>query len=965
MHPDQQHVDSIFLAAAEKATASERAAYLDVACASDPELRERVERLLTAQSKVSRFLEAPAPALIETVDEPPATERPGTVVGPYKLLEQIGEGGMGAVWMAEQTEPIQRRVAVKVVKEGMDSRQVLARFEAERQALALMEHPNIAKVLDAGKAPSGRPYFVMELVKGQPITGYCDEKRLGVRDRLELFGDVCRAVQHAHQKGVIHRDLKPSNVLVAPYDGKPVVKVIDFGVAKATGQRLTDKTLFTGFGAVVGTPEYMSPEQAEVNNQDIDTRSDIYSLGVLLYELLTGSTPLTRQRTKEAALLEVLRLIREEEPPRPSTRLSESKESLPSISAQRQTEPAKLTRLVRGELDWIVMKALEKDRARRYETANGFARDIRRYLADEPVEACPPSRAYRLRKFARKNQRGLVTAAAFAVLLLIGGVISAWQAVRATRAEAKALTARDAEAASGAEARAVLKFFQDKVLAAARPEGEDGGLGREVTIRTAVEAAEPGIAAAFSDRPAVEAAIRTALGDTYYYLGLLAPALRQFERARALRHQALGPDHPDTLQSMNDIAEAYLALGRLPEALDLHEETLKLRRANLGLDHSDTFMSMNNVAKCYQGFGWWPEAIALREETLKRRQDKLGPDHAYTLHSMNELVLTLGAAGRWREALPLAERTLEMSKKKFGLDGPTHQSMNTLAIAYGATDQLEKQLALQEQTVNLMRKKWSPDHPALLVVMHNLASSYLDAGRVAEGLDLAEEVFKLCKAKPGPDPLRTHRARLLLASAYADAGRSTDALALYKETLRLCEDNAGTDHPFTLDATRCFAQFCLAQGDYASAEKYYLRVLDFKAKLGLDHPEVAYALSGLGSTYLKKKKYNVAEQRLRECLDIYRKTDPDNWRHFNVQSLLGGSLLEQGKHAEAEPLLLAGYEGMRQREAKIVAMFKVRLPEALERLVQFYEATGKPNTAAKWRKEFEEAKAAAKEAAKR
>jgi serine/threonine protein kinase len=300
------------------------------------------------------------------------------VIGPYKLLQVIGEGGMGTVFMAEQTRPVRRMVALKVIKPGMDSRQVLARFEAERQALALMDHPNIARVLDAGTTGSGRPYFVMELVKGKPIATYCDEKRLGVRERLELFADMCRAVQHAHQKGIIHRDLKPSNVLVAPYDGRPVVKVIDFGVAKATGQRLTDKTMFTAFGALVGTLEYMSPEQAEVNNQDIDTRSDIYSLGVLLYELLTGSTPLTRQRLVGAALLELLRVVREEEPPRPSTRLSESKDLLPSISAQRQTEPAKLTKLVRGDLDWIVMKALEKDRNRRYETAAGLAMDVRR-----------------------------------------------------------------------------------------------------------------------------------------------------------------------------------------------------------------------------------------------------------------------------------------------------------------------------------------------------------------------------------------------------------------------------------------------------------------------------------------------------------------------------------------------------------------------------------------------------------
>jgi WD40 repeat protein/serine/threonine protein kinase len=417
---DKPSIDSNFCSAIEIESPDERRALVEQACGEDEDLRHQVERLLHAHFHGRSILDAPVQP-VATVDEPPR-EAAGTVIGPYKLLELIGEGGMGAVWMAEQTEPIQRRVAVKVVKKGMDSRQVLARFEAERQALALMEHPNIAKVLEAGRTLSGRPYFLMELVKGKPITTYCDEKRLGVRERLELFGDVCRAVQHAHQKGIIHRDLKPSNVLVAPYDGKPVVKVIDFGVAKATGQRLTDKTLFTGFGALVGTPEYMSPEQAEVNNQDIDTRSDIYSLGVLLYELLTGSTPLTRKRIKEAALLEVLRVIREEEPPKPSTRLSESKDSLPSISAQRHTEPAKLTKLVRGELDWIVMKALEKDCNRRYETANGFAMDVQRYLADEPVLACPPSAAYRFRKFVRRR-RGPVLAATVILLLLIGGIV--------------------------------------------------------------------------------------------------------------------------------------------------------------------------------------------------------------------------------------------------------------------------------------------------------------------------------------------------------------------------------------------------------------------------------------------------------------------------------------------------------------------------------------------------------------
>jgi serine/threonine protein kinase len=444
---------SLFCAALERSSAEDRAAYLDAACAGDRELRARVEALLRAHEQAGGFLrenpEARDPR--GTTDEPRA-EGPGTRIGPYKLLEQIGEGGMGVVWMAEQQEPVRRRVALKIIKAGMDSAQVVARFEAERQALALMDHPHIAKVFDGGRT-SGRPYFVMELVKGIPITRYCDEHRLTPRQRLELFSPVCQAIQHAHQKGIIHRDVKPSNVLVAPYDGKPVVKVIDFGVAKATGQRLTERTLFTGFGAVVGTLEYMSPEQAELNNQDIDTRSDIYSLGVLLYELLTGTTPLTKERLRQAAFTEMLRAIREEEPPRPSTRLSSSG-TLPSIAASRQMEPAKLTRLVRGELDWIVMKALEKDRNRRYETANSFVLDVQRYLDGEPVQAVPPRAGYRLRKFVRRN-KGPVIAVGVVLLVLLAGVVgTALGLIEAKRQERIALNeAGRAEAARQLEVK--------------------------------------------------------------------------------------------------------------------------------------------------------------------------------------------------------------------------------------------------------------------------------------------------------------------------------------------------------------------------------------------------------------------------------------------------------------------------------------------------------------------------------
>jgi serine/threonine protein kinase/tetratricopeptide (TPR) repeat protein len=440
----------IFVAALHK-TDAERAAYLDEACAGDAALRQRIETLLAEQDRLGSFMDVPSSSA--TIDRPP--ERPGTQIGPYKLIEQIGEGGMGTVWMAQQAEPVKRVVAVKLIKAGMDSAQVIARFEAERQALALMDHANIARVLDAGTTEAGRPYFVMDLVRGVPITRYCDEHHLTPRQRLELFIPVCQAIQHAHQKGIIHRDLKPSNVLVALYDGKPVPKVIDFGVAKATGQSLTDKTLVTGFGNIVGTLEYMSPEQAETNQLDIDTRSDIYSLGVLLYELLTGSPPFSRKELERAGMLEMLRVIREDEPSKPSTKLSTA-EGLPTLAANRGTEPAKLTNLVRGELDWIVMKALEKDRSRRYETANSFAADVQRYLADEPVQACPPSAGYRLRKFVRRNKGGLAVALLMLFFLVILGSGIGWAVRDRSAREAKIAqerATREAELKREQEAR--------------------------------------------------------------------------------------------------------------------------------------------------------------------------------------------------------------------------------------------------------------------------------------------------------------------------------------------------------------------------------------------------------------------------------------------------------------------------------------------------------------------------------
>ncbi|HLJ95812.1 MAG TPA: serine/threonine-protein kinase, partial [Gemmataceae bacterium] len=493
----------------------------------------------------------------------PAADDPGDRIGPYHLLELIGQGGMGEVWAAQQTEPVRRQVAVKLIKTGLDSRNVLARFEVERQALALMDHPNIARVLDAGTADSGRPYFVMEMVRGVPITKFCDERRLSPHERLELFVPVCQAIQHAHQKGIIHRDLKPSNVLVALSDGRPVPKVIDFGVAKATGPHLTEEAPLTAYGVVVGTAEYMSPEQASLDQVDVDTRSDVYALGVLLYELLTGFTPIDRKSLGKAAILEVLRMVREVEPPRPSTKLSSS-DALPSVAANRGVEPARLTRLMRGELDWIVMKALEKDRSRRYDTANGLARDIQRFLADEVIEARPPSAGYRVRKFVRRN-RGQVLAAGLVLLALIAGFAgTAAGLVEARRQERQALEERDqkeqarlaemeqkhlAEAnerraaaerdrAMAAEkeardqaavSRAVRDFLQNDLLRQAdarqqavtlRPTGAEAGVTPDPTIRELLDRAARGLSpgaieAKFPGKPLVQAEILGTVGQTY------------------------------------------------------------------------------------------------------------------------------------------------------------------------------------------------------------------------------------------------------------------------------------------------------------------------------------------------------------------------------------------------------------------------------------------------------------------
>ncbi len=720
MSKDFQQVRAIFLAALEK-PAEQWSAHLSESCGEDNVLREQVELLLKAHRETSGMLDRAAPVGSPTIAQP-ITEKPGTQIGPYKLLQQIGEGGMGVVYMAEQKEPVKRRVALKIIKPGMDTRQVIARFEAERQALAMMDHPNIAKVLDAGATESGLPYFVMELVNGLPVTKYCDEQHLTPKERLELFIPICQAAQHAHQKGIIHRDLKPSNILVALYDSQPVPKIIDFGVAKATSQTLTEKTMFTQLGQVVGTLEYMSPEQAERNQLDIDTRSDIYSLGVVLYELLTGETPFDRERLRSAAWNEMLRIIREEEPSKPSTKVSSSR-SLPTIAANRRMDPARLGSMIRGELDWIVLKALEKDRSRRYETASKFAEDVENYMRHKTVEACPPSAAYRMRKFVRRNKAAIVTMSLVAAALLSGASAAAWQAFRATwernravQAEAAASVqaqradeqAKRAESeaqkalAEAAISKAVNKFLNEDLLAQADPYESSQ---KDITLREVVQRASQNIESRFGDQPLVKAAIHYNLSDVLDGLGDYNKALKHAQLATDIRREVLGENDPSTLEGMDAIAHVYYSLGMYESC----EQTAR-RLQKLGQRISDPEFSKsveNLIARAIHRQGRHKEAEVHYRRALELHKQASGIEDCTLLHNLAYAI----AEDDPQKAEPLLRRALALARIQHGEDSiQSAPIMDSLAKKCLDSESPES-ARLREKAFEIRLKILGPRHP--------------------------------------------------------------------------------------------------------------------------------------------------------------------------------------------------------------------------------------------------------------
>ncbi len=971
--------EEILHGAIEKKSPAERAAYLDAACGENRELRSQVEGLLQAHEEAGSFLEGPLFKPGMTVDYTPGPEKPGTVIGPYKLLQQLGEGGMGTVFLAEQTQPVQRKVAIKVIKPGMDSRQVLARFEQERQALAVMDHPNIAKVFDAGATDSGRPFFVMELVRGVPITQYCDQEHLTPKERLELFIPVCQAVQHAHQKGIIHRDLKPSNVPIALYDGKPVPKVIDFGVAKATRQKLTEKTMFTEVGQVVGTLEYMAPEQAELNNLDIDTRADIYALGTVLYELLAGSPPFTREQLKGVAFTEMLRMIREVEPSKPSTKLSSSAE-LPSLAAQRKLEPKRLTRLVQGDLDWIVMKCLEKDRARRYETANGLAQDIGRYLADEPVLAGPPSIGYKMRKFMRRN-RGPVLAVMLVLLVLIGGITgTTWGLVEARRQGNAAATARDAEAERRKEAederdakeKALAKSKENelKALAAAKAEAQQRSAAEtekqitqavgEFLINDLLLQADPrdqanrlrtlGRTGDFKENPTVKELLKRA-----------AASLTEKQIEQKFPNQPLVQAN-----LLYTVGRAYHGIGEYPQAISYLKRAAELRKTHLGSEHLDTVEILHALTGAYLSDGKTAEAIELLEKVRDARIAKLGPENPDTLITLDSLAVAYSRDGQMAKAIDLFERVQRVMTAKLGPEDPdTLTTLDNLAVAYLRDGQFAKAIALLERLQKTMIAKFSPEHPDALAALSNLAAAYWKDGKLDKSIPLFEQLLPKHIKILGVDHPDTVLCAVNLAVNYRDAQRLQDATKLIDEWLPRSRAKLVVGHPLIQFTQRSAVSIYEASGQFARAAEVGAELLNvLRKQLPSDDPRLAGVLAQHGLTLLKADKPADAEPILRECLAIRTKKEPEAWTTFGTKSMLGGSLLGQKKYADAEPLLLEGYDGMKQREAKIPVPTKIRMTEALERLVQLYDDWGKKEKADEWRKKLEEAKAAAKPPAK-
>jgi serine/threonine protein kinase/tetratricopeptide (TPR) repeat protein len=920
MNDQESSLRTLFIEALELPDTAGRAGFLERVCGGDAQLRHKLERLLRAHDDVGEAA-WPDGAAEAT---PRATERVGDRIGRYRLHEQIGEGGCGVVYVAEQEEPVRRRVALKVIKLGMDTRQVIARFEAERQALAMMDHPNIAKVLDAGATDTGRPYFVMELVRGTRITDYCDRNTIPTRQRLDLFVQVCRAIQHAHQKGVIHRDIKPSNILVTLHDGVPVPKVIDFGIAKATEGRLAEMTVYTGLQQFVGTPAYMSPEQAEVSGLDIDTRSDIYSLGVLLYELLTGRTPFDADTLLRAGLDKMRRIIREQAPVKPSARLGTLADAdLAKVAQHRQAEAPRLVHLVRGDLDWIVIKALEKDRTRRYETANGLAVDIERHLNNEPVVARPPGNLYRLQKLVRRNKLAVAATAAVAVSLLAGTGFSTWSLHReraalkvagenALRAEQQAGLAERARTQAEANERRAeeeaatsqqVARFMHNMLAGVGP---SVALGRDTTmLREILDQTAERVGRDLENQPLVEAELRATIGGVYYALGAYEQAAAMHREALALRRDQLGDTHTAVAASLNQLANVPGEQGQLAEAEAMHKEALALRIDLRGDLHAEVAGSLNDLALVLRQRGKLAEAESTHRQALAMQRQLLGDGHPDVAVSLHNLGSVLQEQGKLDEAATLHREALDIHRNHLGGEHPdVAAGLGNVANVLHRQGKLAESEAKRREALAMWRKLVGNDHPDTATCLYNLASLLRLEGRLEEAEAMHREVLAIRRKVFGDEHSSIADVLDDLANVLLNLDRPDEAEAMARESLAMRRKLLGDGHPDVATGIGNLAIVLRRQGKLAESEAMQREGLALMTKLlGPDHPNVASSLNNLTNVLGDLGKRAEAEAVGREALAITRRALGD--RHPDVDisiDNLATTLYDQGKLAELEEL---------------------------------------------------------------
>jgi eukaryotic-like serine/threonine-protein kinase len=957
MTPERFRLISELYDAAATLDPGERTRFIDKRCANDDELRrELMDAFRETGSALAGVVEMAAAAVVDGRDH-----GLGRRLGKYHILRVLGEGGMGVVYEAEQDHP-RRIVALKVIKAGVASPELLHRFEQESQILARLQHPGIAQIYEAGAAETDlgpQPYFAMEFIHGVPLREYVVAQKLDLGRRLELMAKVCDAVEHAHQRGVIHRDLKPANILV-DQDGQP--KILDFGVARATDSDAR-ATRQTNIGQLVGTLAYMSPEQVTADPLDLDTRSDVYALGVILYELLAARLPYTISNN----LHEAARAIREQDP-----------ERLSSVS-----------RSYRGDIETIAGKALEKDKARRYASASALAEDLRRYLADEPVAARAASTTYQLQKFVRRHRALVGGVAAVLVVLAAGVVVSTWQAVRARQAERAAVEAQQT-------AQAVNDFLQNDLLAQASASTQAGPSQRpdpDLKVRTALDRAAARISGKFGPQPGVEAAIRGTIGETYQDLGLYPEARTQLEQALQLYERRLGaenattakiisrlgnvavsqgkyaeaealaerawsvqrrvlpPEHPDTLYSMNTLGNAYYLEGKYDRAEPLHRQVLEIRRRVLGPEHPRTLSSMNNLAGVYYSQSGYAKAEGLWSQTLEIRRRVLGSEHPDTLSSMRNLALDYEMQRKTAQAETLMSEALEIYRRVLG---PEHSStvgtMSNLARIYEDEGSFTKAEMLYRQALEIQRRVLTLKHDDTLFTMLSLGSIDLSLGRYEEGEALARQASENIRRFLGPEHPYALVSLHVLANAFAAQRRYAQSEALYGEALGISRRVLGDEHADTLSTLSDYAGLYQQWGKYAQAEKLAAEALSGRRKvLGPDSADTILSAADLALAYQSQGKWVDSERLAREALEFYRKNRPDDWPRFRIESLLGASLSGQKRYAEAEPLLLEGYQGMVVRKARIGAPDWHHVDRSREWIIRLYQSWEKPDRAAEWR----------------